>query len=67
MACVLSNSKILTASIKCQSQWIHLIGGSGRNEPGSKQLDGFEQYLAGDDIALRPTPGEASRAEKRDG
>lgn len=58
MACVLSNSKILTASIKCQGQWFHLIGGSGGNEPGSRQLDGVEQYLPRDGFALRSTTGE---------
>jgi len=42
MAYALSNSKILTPSIKRQAQWIYLIRGSGRNEFGSKQLGGLK-------------------------
>jgi len=62
MACALSNSKILTASIKCPAQWIHLIRGSGGNEFSSKRLGGFEQYLPGDAFALGPTAGKKSGA-----
>ena len=67
MTCALPNSKILTPTIKCQGQWIHLIGGSGGNEPSGKQLGGFEQYLPGDDFALGPTTREKSGAQKGNG
>jgi hypothetical protein len=30
-------------------------------------LVGFEQYLPGDDFALRSTPGEKGRTQKRNG
>lgn len=62
MACVPSNSKTLTTSIKYQAGWIHLVGSAGGNEPNSKQLDRFEQYLPGDDFAPRPNSGEKSGA-----
>jgi hypothetical protein len=68
MPCVLSNSKIPKPScFESSSQRIHLIGGAGGNESSCKQLDGFEQYLSGDDFALGSTPGEKGATQKRNG